>query len=208
MWKKDSLLLVMLFPLILQGCASIVSGTTQEITFQANPEDVLVTVNGKVIGKTPTTVQLDKKSGQSVVFSKDGFKPITMQLETTVEPWFWGNIVIGGLFGSTTDGLSGAIVKYSPNQYFVTLQPEGATHIDGLTLKDSREKAKIFILTHFTRLIEDIRQGSGEELSSLVALLEISPEQEEDSLKKIQALSETFTDPPAFADQVLAFYIK
>ena len=208
MWKKESLLLLMLISLLLKGCASIVSGTTQEMTFQSNPEDVLVTVNGKVVGKTPTTVQLDRKSGQAVVFSKDGYKPITMQMETTIEPWFWGNIILGGLLGSTTDGLSGAVIKYSPNQYLVSLPPEGTTTIDGMSVKNSREKTKDFIVTHYATLIADIRQGSGEEFTALTTLLEITAEQEEVSLQKMRALSDIFTDPPEFADQIIALYIK
>jgi hypothetical protein len=111
-------------------------------------------------------------------------------------------------FGSTTDGMSGAMYQYSPNQYFVTLQPEGATNIDGLTQKNPGDKAKDFIVSQYTTLIEQINQGSGEELSALRTLLKISQEQEADSLQKMRELSETFTDPPLFADQVIALYIK
>ena len=83
-------------------------GTSQEMTFQSSPEEVTVTVSGRVIGKTPITSRLDKKSGRSVVFSKDGYRPVTMELTTTLDPWFWGNIVLGGFIGSTTDGFNGA----------------------------------------------------------------------------------------------------
>ena len=38
-------------------------------------------------------------------------------------PWFWGNILFGGVFGSTTDGLSGSVHEYSPSQFFITLVP-------------------------------------------------------------------------------------
>lgn len=190
------------------SCASIISGTTQEMTFQSNPEDVVVTINGKVIGKTPTTVQLDKKSDQSVVFSKEGYKPISMQLETTLDPWFWGNIVLGGLIGSTTDGLSGGAIQYSPNQYFVSLQAEGTDRLDGPTTKTQRDKAKEFIVANYENLIEDIKKGSGDNLVALNSLLNIPEDQQEDSLKKMQVLSEVFTDPPTFGDQLTALYLK
>jgi len=190
------------------GCASIISGNTQEMTFQSNPEGVLVTINGKVIGRTPTTVQLDKKSDQSLVFSKEGYKPITMQLETNLDPWFWGNIVLGGFIGSTTDGLSGAANKYSPNQYFVTLSLKGTDRLDGATTKNQRGKAKEFIVANYENLIEDIKKGSGENLNALSSLLNIPEDQQDDSLQKIQVLSEVFTDPPTFADQLIALFIK
>ena len=34
------------------ACATIVSGTTQEVTFDSEPQGVQVTVSGKVVGKT------------------------------------------------------------------------------------------------------------------------------------------------------------
>ena len=92
----------------LGGCASIISGKSQEVSFDSQPDGVTVDVNGKVLGKTPFTVTIARKSDQSITFTKDGYKPTTMRLETSINGWFWGNIVIGGLLGSTTDGLSGA----------------------------------------------------------------------------------------------------
>jgi RNase P/RNase MRP subunit p29 len=205
---KRLALVIVIVSLFQHGCASIISGTTQEMTFQSNPEDVVVTISGKVVGKTPTTVQLDKKSGQSVVFSKDGYKPITMQLESGMDPWFWGNIVLGGVIGSTTDGISGAVHKYSPNQYFVTLQPEGTNRVDGPTTKSQKDKAKEFIVANYERLAEEIKNGEGDNLAALNSLLNIPTDQQEDSLKKMRTLSEVFTDPPTFADQLSALYIK
>lgn len=205
---KRLALVVVIFSLFLGSCASIISGTTQEMTFQSNPDDVLVTISGKVVGKTPTTVQLDKKSGQSVVFSKDGYKPITMQLESGMDPWFWGNIVLGGVIGSTTDGISGAVNKYSPNQYFVTLEREGTNRVDGPTTKSQKDKAKEFIVANYESLVSEIKNGEGDNLAALYALFNIPEGQQEDSLKKMRTLSEVFTDRPIFADQLIALYIK
>lgn len=205
---KKLALVVVITSLFLRGCASIISGTTQEMTFQSNPDDVLVTISGKVVGKTPTTVQLDKKSGQSVVFSKDGYKPITMQLESGLDNWFWGNILLGGFIGSTTDAISGAANKYSPNQYFVTLEREGTNRVDGPTAKSEKGKAKEFIVANYENLVAEIKNGEGDNLAALNALLNIPEDQQEDSLKKMRTLSEVFTDPPTFADQLSALYIK
>jgi hypothetical protein len=208
MIKNKTILKIIVFAAMLGGCASIMHGTSQEMTFQSSPDEVLVTVGGRVIGKTPVTSRLDKKSGQSVVFSKDGYKPVTMELTTTLDPWFWGNIVLGGLIGSTTDGINGAVNEYSPSQYFVTLTPDGVSSIENLTLKSQRDKAKEFIVGHYTNLMANISQGGGEDLSALMGLLNIGKDQEADALIKIRALSEAFKDPPTFANQVSALYIK
>ena len=198
--------LMFLFALV--GCASIMHGTSQEITFQSSPEDVTVTVNGRVIGKTPITSRLDKESGQAVVFSKDGYKPVTMELATTLDPWFWGNIVLGGFIGSTTDGINGSVHQYSPSQYFVTLTPQGISSVENATLKSQREKAKEFIVGHYTNLLASLSQGGGEDFSALMGLLNVSKEKEADALRKIRALYEVYTDAPAFADQVVVLYLK
>jgi hypothetical protein len=205
MWR-----MMMLVPLaaLLAGCASIVSGTTQEMTFQSNPDDVLVTVNGRPLGKTPLTLQMDKKEDQSVVFSKDGYKPVTMPLTSTLDPWFWGNILLGGFIGSTTDGISGAVHQYSPAQYFVSLQRLEAGTMETGTLKSQREKAKDFIVKNYPTLKADISKGGGEELNALMRLLNIAQDQQADALRKLHALSEAFSDAPQFADQVTALYVK
>jgi len=44
--------------IFLSGCASIMHGTHQDLTFQSNPDNATVTVGGRVIGKTPITTSL------------------------------------------------------------------------------------------------------------------------------------------------------
>ncbi len=206
--RNEPILTIIMCAAMLSGCASLVSGSTQEVSFQSNPEDVVVTVSGRVIGKTPVTVQLDKKTGQSVVFGKDGYKPVTMQLTTTMDSWFWGNILLGGLIGSTTDGLSGAVHEYSPSQYFVTLSPVGVNTMESSTLTTQRDKAKEFIVRHYASLIADISKGGGDDFSGLMPLLNIGEEQQADAVSKLRALSKVYTDAPEFADRVTALYLK
>ena len=143
----------------LTGCASIISGRTQEVSFASNPEGTTVTVNGRIIGKTPLTVNLQKKSGQSLVFSKDGYKTLSMQLETSIDGWFWGNIVLGGVIGSTTDGITGSVYKYAPSQYMVTLEPDGTNKIDGKSALSDQQKAKEYIVVAYKSLIEELTKN-------------------------------------------------
>ena len=208
MIKNESILTIIVCTALLGGCASIMHGTSQEMTFQSSPEEVTVTVSGRVIGKTPVTSRLDKKSGQSVAFTKDGYKPVTMELTTTLDPWFWGNIVLGGFIGSTTDGINGSVNQYSPSQYFVTLTPEGASRMENSTLNSPREKAREFIVGHYKNLMANVSQGGGEDFSALMGLLNIEKDQQADALRKIRALSEVYTDAPTFANQVTALYLK
>ena len=121
--------LLLVVALCVTGCAAIVTGVDQKMTFNSEPDGATVIVSGKAVGKTPLTVEVDKGKNQALVFEKDGYKPFTTQLSTTLNSWFWGNIVFGGFLGSTTDGVSGAIYEFSPDQYFVTLTPESSLGI-------------------------------------------------------------------------------
>lgn len=187
----------------LSACASIITGTSQEVTFNSNPDEATVLVSGRVIGKTPVTTSIKKQSGQSLVFEKEGYKPLTMQLETHLNPWFWGNIVLGGFIGSTTDGLSGAVHEYSPNQYMVTLQPAGTGSLETQTAISERQKRRDYIVTNYDRLIDDLQKGAGEHLTSLLSLLNVSANQTESAIKRIRALSEAYPGIIEFADHVI-----
>lgn len=192
----------------LAGCASIISGRTQEVSFVSNPEGATVTVNGRIIGKTPLTVNLQKEKGQSLVFSRDGYKTLSMQLETNIDGWFWGNIVLGGLIGSTTDNVNGSMYKYAPSQYMVTLEPDGTTKIDGKPTLSDKQKAKEYIVVAYKSLIEELtKHDRGEYVRSLLNILKIPDAQQTDAIIKIRALSEAYQDIPVFADRVVEMFL-
>ncbi len=187
---------------LLSGCATIITGSSQEMSFQSSPDEATVTVGDRVIGKTPITIRLDKKTGQAVTFTKDGYEPVTMPLSTQLEPWFFGNVVLGGLLGSTTDGVSGAINQYSPNQYMVTLQPLKLTGTERYTSQSDYEKIRQFIIVSYRDLVRDIRSGKGDYLTSLLTMKHVEKEKEVDALRKLRALSEIYdNDISTFADQ-------
>ena len=206
--RKQALLGILCVAVLGSGCASIMHGSSQEMTFQSSPEDATVTVSGRVIGKTPITSRLDKKSGQTVAFTKDGYKPVTMALTTGLDSWFWGNIVAGGFLGSTTDGINGSVYEYSPSQYFVTLTPDGASNIENLTLKSQHDKAREFIVAHYSNLIANVSQGGGEDFSALMGILRVEKAQHGSALRKILALSEVYPDVPTFAKHITMLYLK
>ena len=155
-----------------------------------------------------------------LVFEKEGYKPLTMQLETHLNSWFWGNIVIGGFIGSTTDALSGAVYEYSPNQYMVTLQPartgsletptapsDGTSSLETHTALSDSQKRKDYIVKNYDGILKDLQKGPlaqpGEYLTSLLSVLKVSANQEYSVIKRIQALSEAYPGIIEFADHVI-----
>lgn len=142
------MLAVLGITLLSSGCASIVDGNTQSVSFASNPDSATVFLNGAPVGKTPVTIPLKRRAGaQTLKFTKEGYKDLEMPLTSTLNPWFLGNIVTGGLLGSTTDGLSGAAFAYAPNQYMATLQPDGVTPLPGgLSLNDSQKLVNFIVM--------------------------------------------------------------
>lgn len=193
---------------LLPGCATLISGGSQEVSFTSNPEGAMVTVGGRVLGKAPLTTRLDRKSGQTLSFEKEGYKPLTMSLETTVNPFLWGNSFCCGLLGSTTDAVSGGFYEYSPSQYLVTLQPAGSAPLEGPAAKSDAQKAKEFIVVGYSNLLTDLSAGDGPHLSSLLMMLQIPDEKKGEAIQKICSLSEEYKEIPDFADKVIDSYMK
>ena len=105
----------------LAGCASIVSDSKPEVGIYSTPTAVkyeIVNSRGMVVarGVTPGRVLLESGRGYfkgedyNVTFRKEGHQDSTVPLKTTVNGWYWGNILFGGLIGMRiVDPLTGAM---------------------------------------------------------------------------------------------------
>ena len=106
----------------LSGCATILSGSDQPVTIQSSPEGADILMNGIVMGTTPFTMNVTRDSNTMLSIKKEGYKTETQLMNTKLNPMFWGNILFGGLLGSTTDTVSGASREYAPGVIFVKLE--------------------------------------------------------------------------------------
>lgn len=113
---------IVYFGLFLSGCASIVNGTSQPVSINSNVKGADVIVNGVTVGKTPYNGPIKKGNKTTVTLQKDGYDPKTITLSTEIEPIFWGNIIIGGVLGSTTDLATGGMYKYAPATLQIDLE--------------------------------------------------------------------------------------
>lgn len=83
-----TILLLLIAALMLSGCATIMSGSQQTVTFNSDPPDATVYLgyykkkhdviklnkdNAIALGKTPMTAQI-KKNTSLIFYSKDGYK--------------------------------------------------------------------------------------------------------------------------------------
>ena len=176
--------------LLCAACATIVGGTSQSVSFESEPSGATVRVDGKAIGETPVSTRLDKKDDQTLTFELAGYKTVTKELATKTEPWFFGNLITGGLFGSTTDFASGAVYEYSPDQYFVTLPPE-----DSAGMLNDRQQIERYVVVIYDELRRAAARGHAETndtFANLMDALGIDP----DETTRIDTLSRLIMDHP------------
>ena len=109
--------------LLSSGCASIVSKSEYPVTINSTPSGATVIIKNKSglevhKGVTPTTVTLPSGAGYfgkakySMEFQKEGYTPGSTQLEGSLDGWYFGNIIFGGLIGLlVVDPITGAMWK-------------------------------------------------------------------------------------------------
>lgn len=192
-----------LFGLIVcSGCASIISGTTQQVAFDTNPNHADVYVNDAKVCTTPcvTVIQRSKVTPR-VEIKKEGFANANVPLMSRFNYWVVADVLWG--YSSTTafavDYLSNdgaATVEYDPNRYFTPLEP-----IKG-NKQGSRSQLLRFVVANHDELIVDISRGRGEYLLALYDLIGVEKDKEAAALSKLKDLFVRYGDTVEFARAV------
>lgn len=117
--------------LLLTSCASIIEGSTQEITVNSSPPGANCAFmrDGQhvaEISKSPGSAVV-KKTGADITVdcTKPGYQEATAIDHSDVAAATFGNIILGGLVGIIIDAVDGSIHKYDP-VVSVTLPPAPA----------------------------------------------------------------------------------
>lgn len=121
---------------VLASCASIVSGTKQEISVKSTPTEAEVIVTGSggqvaFTGKTPAVAELPRKSEYDVEIKLAGYQTETVHIAKGFNGWYLGNIICGGIIGLIVDAVNGAMYKLEPGEISVNLMT--AQKSDGTT---------------------------------------------------------------------------
>ena len=124
-------MMTVLLAIGMTNCASIIHGSRQTVRFSSQPSGAIVYIDGKEHGTTPTAVVLNRKgrvSGEvpgkkeyALSIEMDGYYPYEMQIQRTVDGWFFGNLIFGGLLGIVIDAVSGSMYQLTPNQVVATM---------------------------------------------------------------------------------------
>jgi hypothetical protein len=125
--------LITLFLLTLTSCATIITGSYTSVQLSSNVPDTTYTIKdhtGRIIdtNKTNDTAVLKTSKGYfqgetyDITFSKEGYQDQYLMLDSHINPWYFGNLLIGGIVGGLIiDPLTGAMWSL-PEQKFVFMQ--------------------------------------------------------------------------------------
>jgi hypothetical protein len=108
------------------GCASILSGTSQEVTITSSPQPAQIEIKnmgGMVVftGATPAVAKLRREYEYNVHISLDGYQQTMVHISQEFNAIYLGNIICGGIIGLIVDASNGAMYNLEPEMINVTL---------------------------------------------------------------------------------------
>ncbi len=113
--------------LLAGGCALVMDGTSQEVSFSSVPPGARFSVAGHE-AETPATVDVPKVDF-TIVFSKPGYHPRAFELKRQTSAWFYASLVMG-VISASVDVLSGAWTEFQTDRVHVVLEPLPETKIE------------------------------------------------------------------------------
>jgi hypothetical protein len=117
-------LLIAILIFVLNGCATIVHGTTQSIPISTDPSGAEIVVDGTERHTSPINVILKRKFDHNIDISKEGYQKETVNIKSVLSGAVAGNILAGGLIGWGVDAASGAQWRLVPETINLRLRPE------------------------------------------------------------------------------------
>jgi len=132
----------------LSGCASIVSKTNWPVSIDSKPEGVHVSITNKrgkevFTGETPFVTKLKSGSGfftkesYTVVMTYNGIEKRTINLECSVNGWYFGNLFIGGLIGMLiVDPATGAMYKLDRKEVYEVFKENSTSQLKVLDVNN------------------------------------------------------------------------
>lgn len=108
------------------GCAMLVNGSMQQISFSSNPAGATVRVDGQT-GITPTSLYLRRDRSYAVSMEKEGYRTAVANIERGWSPWFCGScIILWGPF-ELLSLMNGSAYVLGPSQIALDLEQAGAS---------------------------------------------------------------------------------
>ena len=125
---------------LMSGCATITTGTHQEVSVNSTPQGANVVVNSGHKDVTPCSFKLQRNREHIIKISKDGYRTAQVILRKTFCGSTAGNILVGGIIGMGVDAMSGAMYKLVPKNVEVDLMAGDGDGIVEVTTESSKNE--------------------------------------------------------------------
>lgn len=109
------------------GCATVMNGTSQPVAFKSDPSGAIVKLALGQSCTTPCQYELKRGLDSMATYSKEGYKPASVYIQSRTGGQALGNVIAGGLIGGVIDGSNGASNHLYPNPVYVRLVAEGSS---------------------------------------------------------------------------------
>lgn len=106
---------------LLSGCATIMTGTFENVEIDSEPSGAAVFVNGDLAGTTPCEVDLDQDTEPYIVLKKTGYADTRVKLKKGVNGWLVLDVFTGIVPGLIFDAWAGAGKSFNEDDICVPL---------------------------------------------------------------------------------------
>lgn len=121
--KKLILVLLAFSFMLYSGCATIFSGSNEDITFNSEPQGAKLIINGANHGITPVTIKLKKGVDYAVEFVKEGFENKSLRVTYGLGVHWLILDILSGLIGVIVDASTGNWNEFDMSEYKATMVP-------------------------------------------------------------------------------------
>lgn len=105
------------------GCATVLHGTNMPVHFNSDPDGAVIEILNGSKCTTPCQYGMKRGNDSSVTFTKDGYKPVMIYIQSRTSGSVAGNIIAGGIIGGVIDGSNGASNFLYPNPVYIRMVP-------------------------------------------------------------------------------------
>jgi hypothetical protein len=146
---------------LMAGCSSIISQSEYSVAIDSSPTGASFIITNKAgqrvhSGVTPSSVTLNSSAGYfkgeayTIALTKNGYLDKTYTIQSSIDGWYWGNILLGGLIGMLiVDPATGAMYNL-PDRVDISLEQTATSAsllqiktIDMLTADDKARLVKL-----------------------------------------------------------------
>ena len=122
--KKVVLMMIVFTAFVFTSCATILSGTSDEIRFTSDPKGADIMLDGVKLGKTPASVTIKRPGfgNKEITLKLDGYEDRTFMLQKEFNTMALCNLA--GWPGWVIDIITGSVMKYSKTNYDLDLEPK------------------------------------------------------------------------------------